>query len=41
MRLINLKWYLRGIANALMDQAIHVDGMSREEAMDLIERTTA
>ena len=23
MRLINLKWYLRGIANALMDQAIH------------------
>ena len=36
MRLINLKWYLRGITNALMDQAIHVDGMTREEAMHLM-----
>ena len=36
MRLINLKWYLRGITNALMDQAIHVDGMNREEAMRLM-----
>ena len=36
MRLINLKWDLRGITNALMDQAIHVDGMTREEAMDLM-----
>ncbi len=36
MRLINLKWYLRGITNALMDQAIHVDGMSRDEAMQLM-----
>ncbi len=40
MRLIAAKWYLRGIANAIMDQAIHVDGMSREEAMRLmIEQT--
>jgi len=36
MRLINLKWYLRGITNAMMDQAIHVDGMTRDEAMRLM-----
>ena len=36
MRLINLKWYLRGITNAMMDQAIHVEGMSREDAMQLM-----
>ncbi len=36
MRLINLKWYLRAITNAIMDSAIHVDGMSREEAMKLM-----
>jgi uncharacterized protein (DUF885 family) len=36
MRLINLKWYLRVVTNALMDQAIHVDGMNREEAMQLM-----
>ena len=36
MALINLKWYLRGITNALMDQAIHVDGMTRDEAMRLM-----
>lgn len=35
-RLVNLKWYLRGITNALMDQAIHCDGMTREEAMKLM-----
>ncbi len=33
MRLINLKWYLRTIANAIIDQAIHVDGMTRDEAL--------
>ena len=38
MRLINLKWYLRAVANALIDQAIHVDGMTRDEAMDLMTR---
>ncbi len=36
MRLINLKWYLRGITNAMMDQAIHVDGMTRNQAMRLM-----
>lgn len=36
MRLINLKWYLRTVTNAIVDQAIHVDGMSRDEAMRLM-----
>jgi uncharacterized protein (DUF885 family) len=36
MRLIQLKWYVRTIVNALLDQAVHVDGMSREEAMKLM-----
>lgn len=35
-KLIALKWLLRSVTNALMDQAIHVDGMSREEAMELM-----
>lgn len=34
--LIQLKWYLRVISNAILDQAIHVDGMSREDAMKLM-----
>jgi uncharacterized protein (DUF885 family) len=36
MALINLKWYLRAITNALMDQAIHTGGMTRDEAMKLM-----
>lgn len=40
MRLIALKWYLRGIANAILDQAIHVDGMNREDAMKLMVHDT-
>jgi uncharacterized protein (DUF885 family) len=36
MRLINLKWYLRAVVNAMIDQAIHVDGMTRDEAMRLM-----
>ena len=36
MRLINLKWYLRAITNAIIDSAIHVDGMTRDEAMQLM-----
>jgi len=36
MRLINLKWYLRTVINAIIDSAIHVDGMSREAAMRLM-----
>jgi len=35
-KLITLKWYLRGITNAIIDSAIHVDGMTREEAMKLM-----
>jgi len=33
MRLIQLKWYLRSISNAILDQAVHVEGLSREAAM--------
>ena len=36
MKLINLKWYLRAITNAIIDSAIHVDGMTREAAMKLM-----
>ena len=36
MRLINLKWYLRSITNAIIDSAIHVDGMTRKQAMNLM-----
>ena len=36
MQLINLKWYLRTVTNAIIDQAIHVDGMGREAAMRLM-----
>lgn len=38
-RLIQLKWYLRVISNAILDQAIHVDGMSREDAMKMMTQT--
>uniref|UniRef100_UPI0025F656C3 DUF885 domain-containing protein n=1 Tax=Brevundimonas sp. TaxID=1871086 RepID=UPI0025F656C3 len=37
-RLVHLKWQLRMVANAILDQAIHVDGMSREAAMELMMR---
>jgi uncharacterized protein (DUF885 family) len=36
MRLIQLKWNVRSIINALLDQAVHVDGMTREAAMKLM-----
>lgn len=36
MKLIQLKWYLRSVVNALLDQAVHVDGISRAEAMKLM-----
>ena len=36
MRLINLKWYLRAVTNAIIDSAIHVDGMTRDEALKLM-----
>mgnify|MGYP001818838120 FL=1 len=35
-RLIMLKWYLRAVTNAIIDTAIHVDGMTRDEAMKLM-----
>lgn len=36
MRLINLKWYLRAVINAIIDQEIHVGGMTRDAAMKLM-----
>jgi len=39
-RLVQLKWYLRATANSILDQAIHVDGMSKEDAMKLMTQTT-
>jgi uncharacterized protein (DUF885 family) len=40
MGLIARKWYLRGIANALLDQAIHTEGITREQAMLLMMEST-
>lgn len=40
MQLIQRKWALRATANAILDQAIHVDGMSQEDAMTLMTQTT-
>jgi hypothetical protein len=39
MRLVQLKWYLRSATNAIMDSALHVDGMSQDEAMQLMTQT--
>ena len=39
MQLVQLKWYLRSITNAIMDSAIHVDGMTRDDAMQLMIET--
>ena len=39
MQLVQLKWYLRSITNAIMDSAIHVDGMTRDQAMQLMVDT--
>jgi uncharacterized protein (DUF885 family) len=40
MHLMQLKWYLRSIANAILDQGVHVYGMSRTDAMQLMTRDT-
>jgi uncharacterized protein (DUF885 family) len=40
MHLIQLKWYLRSVGNALLDQAVHVDGISREDAMHMMTHDT-
>ncbi|UCH09491.1 MAG: DUF885 domain-containing protein [Fidelibacterota bacterium] len=34
--LIQKKWYLRGIANAIIDPGIHAHGMTRPEVLDLL-----
>ena len=39
-RLVQLKFYLRTIANAILDQGVHVDGWSKQQAMDLMVRQT-
>lgn len=39
-RLVQLKFYLRSIGNALLDQGVHVDNWTREQAMDLMTRQT-
>ena len=36
MRLIVLKWNLRGVTNALLDQRIHLDGIDEAAAMKLM-----
>jgi len=36
MKLITLKWYLRDAMNAIIDSAVHIDGISRDEAMRLM-----
>jgi uncharacterized protein (DUF885 family) len=38
--LMRYKFYLRAVANAILDQGVHVDGWSREQAMDLMVKRT-
>ncbi|MFO0928107.1 MAG: DUF885 family protein [Gemmataceae bacterium] len=38
MRLSQLKWYLRAVANAILDHKMHCTGMTDEQAMDLLVR---
>jgi uncharacterized protein (DUF885 family) len=40
MHLIQLKWYLRSIANAILDQAVQVDGISKDDALRLMIHDT-
>jgi len=40
MRLIVLKWYLRAIANAIIDPAIHAEGMTEDQALRLMIEDT-
>lgn len=37
-RLMQLKFYARTVANAILDQGLHVDGWSKAQAMDLMVR---
>jgi uncharacterized protein (DUF885 family) len=36
LKLVTLKWYLRDATNAILDQAVHVDGITQPEAMRLL-----
>jgi len=36
MQLVVLKWYLRDVTNAILDQAVHVDGISEDQALKLL-----
>ena len=36
LKLITLKWYLRDVTNSILDHAVHVDGISRRDAMKLM-----
>jgi len=38
--LVQLKFYLRSIANAILDQGVHVDGWDRDKAMHLMTHDT-
>ena len=35
-RLVQLKFYLRAVANSILDQGVHVDNWTKEQAMDLM-----
>ena len=39
-RLVQLKFYLRAVANSILDQGVHVDNWTREQAMDLMVNKT-
>jgi uncharacterized protein (DUF885 family) len=38
--LVRHKFYLRAVANAILDQGVHVDGWSKEQAMALMTKRT-
>jgi uncharacterized protein (DUF885 family) len=40
MRLVNRKWQLRSVANALLDVGLHTEGMTREAALKLMMEDT-
>ena len=39
-RLVQQKFYLRAVATALLDQGVHADNWTKEQAMDLMVRQT-
>jgi uncharacterized protein (DUF885 family) len=40
MKLVNRKWQLRSVANALLDVGVHTEGMTREAALKLMMEDT-